>query len=300
MAAIVGRLALSHAPQLIMPPDKWQDLPYHTDHVPHERPELEADLGEEVKAARFQRCADALDVLRRQVDEWSPDAIVVIGDDQHENILNDNMPPFVIYTAEEVDATLRFRYLGAPEESQMTRYAVHSGLAGALVEGLMEEGFDPAWSRETRMKGGLGHAFGRPLHFLTPNADYPIVPLMVNTYFPPAPSPKRCVQLGQALARVVAGYDGAERVVIMGSGGLSHVRIDEELDEAFMKAVTDHDLDYMATMPAGELTEGTSEIRNWIATAATADAPGRIVDYVPCYRTIHGIGCAMGFAVWES
>ena len=185
MAKIVGRLALSHAPQLIMPPDKWQDLPYHTDDVPTERPELEADLGEEVK------------------------------------------PPFVIYTASEVDATLRFRYLGASEEEQMTHYQVHSGLAGALVDGLMDEGFDPAWSRETRMKGGLGHAFGRPLHFLTPNAAYPIVPLMVNTYFPPAPSPKRCVQLGQALARVVAAYDGAERVVVMGSGGLSHVRIDE-------------------------------------------------------------------------
>ena len=26
---------------------------------------------------------------------------------------------------------------------------------------------------------------------------------------------------------------------------------------------------------------------------------GRVIDYVPCYRNADGVGCAMGFAIWE-
>ena len=122
---------------------------------------------------------------------------------------------------------------------------------------------------------------------------------MLNTYYAPAPSPKRCVQLGRAIADAVSAFDGPQRVVVMGSGGLSHIMIDEELDEAFMQALTEHDLDYMAAMDPAQLVAGTSEIRNWIATAASGTTGGTMIDYVPCYRTPRGIGCAMGFAVWE-
>lgn len=302
MAEIVGRVALSHAPQLLMPPERWQDLPFryrNADAPPPERPELAPELEEEVKAAKFQRCHDAMAVIRKQIDDWAPDAIVIIGDDQHENILNDNTPPFVVYIGDEVKATVRFRYLGDDYPAPVTNYRVDSGLARYVVDHLMDHSFDPAWSTETRIEDGLGHAFARPLNFVTPGAAYPIVPFMLNTCFPPASSPKRCVELGKAIAEAVRDYDAAERVVVMASGGLSHTQIDEELDEGFMKALTDHDLDYMAHMPAEELVSGTSEIRNWIVTAATAPKGARMIDYIPCYRSNRGIGCAMGFAVWD-
>ena len=45
------------------------------------------------------------------------------------------------------------------------------------------------------------------------------------------------------------------------------------------------------------LVEGTSEIRDWIVTAA--DRPARIIDYAPLYRTTNGVGCGMGFANWR-
>jgi hypothetical protein len=122
---------------------------------------------------------------------------------------------------------------------------------------------------------------------------------MVNTYYPPAPSAKRCVAFGQALARVVRHLPGDERVVIVGSGGLSHTKIDEKLDEAFIQALEQNDLDYMAAMPADILVEGTSEIRNWIVAAAAANRPGKMIEYQPLYRTATGVGCAMGFAAWE-
>jgi len=83
------------------------------------------------------------------------------------------------------------------------------------------------------------------------------------------------------------------------SGGLSHVRIDEKLDREFIVALEKFDAAYLAGIPSSVLVEGTSELRNWIITAAAAGTRATMVDYIPCYRTIQGIGCAMGFAYWN-
>jgi 3-O-methylgallate 3,4-dioxygenase len=122
---------------------------------------------------------------------------------------------------------------------------------------------------------------------------------MVNTYYPPAPSAKRCVQFGRALANVLRKTSGNQNVVIVASGGLSHTKIDETLDEGFIDALQKNNLDYMTAMRASDLVEGTSEIRNWIVSAAAANRPGTMLDYFPLYRTTTGVGCAMGFAHWD-
>jgi 3-O-methylgallate 3,4-dioxygenase len=163
----------------------------------------------------------------------------------------------------------------------------------------MDEGFDPSYSKQTRYDGGLGHAFARVLKFLSPEANHRVVPIMVNTYYPPAPSAKRCAEFGRALAQVLRQIPGDERVVIVGSGGLSHTKIDEKLDQDFIHSLENNDLDFMAAMPAYLLVEGTSEIRNWIVTAAAANRPGKMIDYQPLYRTSTGVGCAMGFGYWD-
>ena len=107
------------------------------------------------------------------------------------------------------------------------------------------------------------------------------------------------MQLGQYLCQAIEAFPEDRRVVVMGSGGLSHIKIDEDLDRAFIDALERNDLDAMARMDPNELVAGTSEIRNWIATAAAGSTGGRMIDYVPMYRNAKGIGCAMGFAVWE-
>lgn len=163
----------------------------------------------------------------------------------------------------------------------------------------MDEGFDPAYSKRTRYDGGLGHAFARVLKFLSPQANTPVIPVMVNTYYPPAPSAKRCVEFGKALAKVLRRLPDDNRVMIVASGGLSHTTIDEKLDNDFIRALEQNDQIHMAAMRAADLVEGTSEIRNWIVAAAAADRPGKLVDYLPLYRTTTGIGCAMGFAHWD-
>jgi 3-O-methylgallate 3,4-dioxygenase len=298
MANLIGCLAMSHAPQLMLNPDHWGLLnTREKDRLP-EKPELERETAE-VKWAKWNGCMEAIAKLRQKLEAFDPDVLIVVGDDQHENLIDDNMPPFSIYMGEEVEASSSLRYLNQPKSENRTRYRVDAKLAEALTLGLMDEGFDPAYSKRTRYEGGLGHAFARVLKFLMPEPTRRIVPVMVNTYYPPAPSARRCVKFGTALASLVRRFPSDDRVVVIGSGGLSHTKIDEELDQRFIQALQQNNLAYMSTMPASVLIEGTSEIRNWIVTAGAANRSGTLLDYFPLYRTRTGVGCAMGFAYWD-
>ena len=298
MANLIGCLAMSHAPQLMLNPDHWGLLNTREKERLPEKPELERETAE-VKWAKWNGCMEAIAKLRQKLEAFDPDVLIVVGDDQHENLIDDNMPPFSIYMGEEVEASSSLRYLNQPKSENRTRYRVDAKLAEALTLGLMDEGFDPAYSKRTRYEGGLGHAFARVLKFLMPEPTRRVVPVMVNTYYPPAPLARRCVKFGAALASLVRRFPSDDRVVVIGSGGLSHTKIDEELDQRFIQALQQNNLAYMSTMPASVLIEGTSEIRNWIVTAGAANRSGTLLDYFPLYRTRTGVGCAIGFAYWD-
>ena len=78
------------------------------------------------------------------------------------------------------------------------------------------------------------------------------------------------------------------------------VVVDEEIDRRALKALEEQDEETLAHLPVERLQSGTSEIRNWIAVGgAMADKKMETYDYVPCYRSEAGTGCAMAFAAWE-
>jgi 3-O-methylgallate 3,4-dioxygenase len=289
---------MSHAPQLMLDPDHWKLLRMRESEKLPEKPELETET-DEVKWTKWRRCMDAIAILRQKLEALRPNVIVLVGDDQHENILDDNTPPFTIFIGDEAEATTSLRYLNQPNSENRTRYDIDSELAKGLLADMMDNGFDPAYSKMTRYDGGLGHAFARVLKFLVPDASCRVVPIMVNTYFPPAPSAKRCVQFGRALAAAIRRHPGNGRAVIVGSGGLSHTKINEKLDAEFLDFIKRNDLDSMAAMPGSLFVEGTSEILNWIVTASAANRQGKVIDYQPLYRSRTGVGCAMGFAYWN-
>lgn len=129
----------------------------------------------------------------------------------------------------------------------------------------------------------------------------PTVPIMVNTYYPPnQPTPKRCFDLGRAVRAAIETWPNDARVAVIGSGGLSHFVIDEELDQQILKAMQTKDAEVLSALPPRRLNSGTSEVRNWIATAGAVEhLDMTLIDYVPCYRSPAGTGCAMGFAAWR-
>ena len=298
MANLVGCVAMSHAPQLMLDPGNWHLLQNRKAENLPDKPELKSET-DEVKWTKWKGCMSAIEQLRQKVESLRPDVLIVVGDDQHENLVDDNMPPFTIFMGAEAESSISLRYLKQSKSENRTKYNIDAKMAEALINGLMDHGFDPSYSKATRYDGGLGHAFARVLKFLTPKADCRVIPVMVNTYYPPAPSAKRCLLFGQTLARLIREYPSNDRVVLAASGGLSHTKIDEGLDQQFLAALKSNDTAYMSAMPSSLFREGTSEILNWIVIQGAANRNGQVVEYLPLYRTQTGVGCAMGFAYWD-
>ena len=82
--------------------------------------------------------------------------------------------------------------------------------------------------------------------FWPPAPDWPgrIVPIAINVLQHPIPTPLRCYKLGRAVRRSVLSYPEDLKVVIVGTGGLSHQMIgeragfnDEKWDLEFLELI---------------------------------------------------------------
>lgn len=275
-------------------------------------PAVKDQIRPEVLQERAARCTANIERLESDIASAQLDALIVIGDDQHEQFFDDNMPAILVYAGE----TITNNPLNMPEEapgwwrrarsqyhvSEAPReYPVASALARHVVNALMERDFDVSFSKKLSKPHGEGHAFGF-VHqrLMRDDTIVPIVPIALNTYFPPnQPRPRRCYELGRAIAAAVRAYDGPERIGILGSGGLSHFTVDEELDRFLLEAFRTKDAEALRSLSPARLNSGTSEVRNWITVAGACEhLETKWQDYVPCYRSAAGTGCGMGFAVW--
>ena len=147
---------------------------------------------------------------------------------------------------------------------------------------------------------GEGHAFGFVHRRLMNGVAIPVVPVVLNTYYPPnQPSPRRCYRLGQAIREAIEGYAEGLRIGVVASGGLSHFTVDEALDGELIRALREKDATALQTLPREQLNSGNSEIRNWICAAGALEHLDlRWVDYFPGYRTSAGTGTGLCFASW--
>jgi len=331
MAKIVLGMASSHAPQLEMPPENW--LTYaelgrrSNEHwfagKTYTFPELvearkddhfEREVNPEKFQKRWDACQTAIAHLAETLDRVSPDLVVILGDDQHEAFQDDNMPALAIYNGDTVDdapaaagqhrLNLADKTVGKYPPQRMS-HPTESGLGQYLIEALIEQEFDVARSSQLpqgRREGTIGHAFYYVYRRLMNNEVIPNVPILVNTYYPPnTPTAKRSYKFGQALRQAIEAWDSDKKVAIIASGGLSHTVIEEELDERIIDGLKTNDVAKLTDYPDTRFRAGTSEIKNWIilAGAMAGDVlQMNLVDYVPCYRTEAGNGCAMGFAEW--
>jgi 3-O-methylgallate 3,4-dioxygenase len=148
---------------------------------------------------------------------------------------------------------------------------------------------------------GEGHAFGFVHQRIMKDVPIPVVPIFLNTYYPPnQPSPRRCYKLGQAIREAVEGYPQKLRIGVVASGGLSHFTVDEALDGEIIRALREKDASALQELPRQQLNSGSSEIRNWICAAGALEHLDlRWVHYCPGYRTPAGTGTGLCFASWS-
>lgn len=317
MARIILGLGTSHSPQLSIPAEQWSLLRKKDEEDPRldyqgllrrAKPDIEQELPEHKIQARYDACQKAIGILGVVLKQARPDVVVIFGDDQHEQFHDDNMPTFAIYHGKSLPlAKHSGRNPAAWKEAEERGWAETAGpytagadLADHLIQSLVDDEFDVARCNRLREEIGVGHAFAFLYRRLWPGGTVPIVPVMVNTYYPPnQATPKRCYALGQAVRRAIESWNSDLRVAVMASGGLSHMVIDEELDRATIDALANRDREKLWSLPREKLRGGTSEILNWVALAGVVEPMQmKLVDYVPGYRSPAATGCGMAFAYW--
>ena len=275
-------------------------------------PSIKEQIAPKVLEERSARCTANIEKLGTMLADARLDTLIIIGDDQHEQFFDDNMPAMLVYWGDKIANNPLHMDEDAPEFWRKARSQFHAGqttheypvdakLGLHLIEQLIAQGFDVSQSKKLAKEHGEGHAFGFVHVRMMDGHVIPIVPVALNTYFPPnRPRPRRCYELGQAIRAAVKSASGNARVGILASGGLSHFTVDEELDRAVLAACKNNDGEALASIPVEKLNSGSSEIRNWITVAGAAGHLKNVwQEYIPCYRSAAGTGCGMGFALWK-
>ena len=297
-------LAVSHAPSMFRSLEHWPLI--HrvlTDGVPQPR-EIEKETPA-VLQSYIDRINLGFEALKKQLEAFKPDVLLVVGDDQGEVFTEANMPTYALFTCAEVHGSINIGLIGEPEEENHVTLRCAADLALHLLGALKREGFDVSESKELkplgRPKRGLGHAFTRPVVKVTPQLNVPVIPLHVNCYFAPMPSARQCYEFGLTIAQALK--DRPERVAIMASGGLSHDPrgpragwIDTSLDRWVLEQLRSGNAErlcHLFEFDSDTLRSGTGEIRSWIVVAgACGGTRAAIVDYIPAHHAVTGLGFA--------
>lgn len=323
MAEIVGVIYTSHGGFTTIPSEHWAARrgrrSYRTD-VPVES-QVEMD-------EKWARTLGGIAALRHKLAELEPDVLVIFGDDQEECFDFNNHPSLAVYVGSEfkgkAPGSVPFDQRGqfTPE---LTSAPGHPALATHVLTGLLAADFDPAFMLDLpKPDVGMCHAIMNPLGFFT-DFQIPTVPVLINAYYAPQISARRCYRLGNAVRQIIESFPDALRVVVIGSGGLWHTPgqpdsyLDERFDRQGLAYLAEGNIaawaDYFdayevaaedASQEIGEARNGVSGLPSpggpqfgtretlcWIAAAAVADGqPTEIVDYVPIFASPVGNGFA--------
>jgi hypothetical protein len=337
MAEINLGLWSTHGPILNTTPEEWMLRVVNDKRIPHWfRGEkysfedlIELRRGEnfaekitlEERTLNHARCQEGIAKLAETWKAVKPDVAVIMGNDQRELVLPSLQPMFTIYhgdtfwqkslpasRSEKLPIGIKeSEWAYRPEEEQ--EWPGLPDLANEVLAKSLDAGFDFAASdacpdmAEDHHHIGTPHAFSWIIRRVMEDLAVPILPIITNTFFPPnQPTAKRCFEMGEFVGKCIREWDSDLKVAVIGSGGMSHFTIDENLDNGFMQALASRDKDFLTSIPQNILMQGTSEMRNWIAAAGAlfdSDLKGDTIDYIPCYRSEAGTGTAQGFVVWE-
>lgn len=216
---------------------------------------------------------DGFDRLRAEVAELAPDVIVAVSSEHITNFLADDAPGFAVSIAPDNPTQPEF---GLPDR----RVPGNADFAKGLVDFAADNGF-PLDGRDELY---LDHGTNLPLNFLRPEYDIAVVPIIVNTVWSPFPSTAAAHDLGSLLVRFVDENYSHQRVLLLGTGGISHWvgnrrhgDMNVEFDKWFidlllqqkdgsLRAISDEDIE-----PGGD---GGHEIRTWITMSGAAHEAG--------------------------
>ena len=207
--------------------------------------------------AEIERVHAGYRLVAARAAEHEVDALCIVALDHLHNHFLNLVPQFTVFTGSPVVAQFN---------AVRVECAADVGLANGLIDSLLDQDFDPAFSQSEV----LDHSFFIPLHDMAPIlGPTPVIPIVINAYVPPQPSIDRCFRLGRAIARWATGR--GQRVGIVATGGMSHYPGTDQFHHPNVTA--DHDvLEWLAagdvarlvSLDAGSLDRmGMVEMRTW-------------------------------------
>jgi len=159
---------------------------------------------------------DGFPPVRAWLAETRPDVAVCFYNDHGLNFFLDKMPTFAVGAAHE--------YRNEDEGWGLPVFKPfqgHPALSWHVIEQLVADEFDITTCQSML----VDHALSIPFELAYPDAAaWPVrlVPIAINTVQHPLPSARRCLALGRSVHRALQGWQGDERIVVIGTGGLSH------------------------------------------------------------------------------
>jgi protocatechuate 4,5-dioxygenase beta chain len=250
MARIIGGVATTHVPSIgkAIADKKYQD-PY------------------------WKPFFSGFDYVHGWLAREKPDVAVVFYNDHGLNFFLDKLPTFAVGAASE--------YRNEDEGWGIpVSHAVEGipDLSWHLINALVEDEFDVTMCQDML----VDHAVTIPFALMWPGEIAPgkqwpvkIVPVEINTVQHPLPSLRRCLNLGRAIGRALETYPHDLKVMVVGTGGLSHQLdgtragfINKEFDRLCMDTLAG-DPDALTRYTIPELVELAGaqgvEFLNWMA-----------------------------------
>ena len=239
---------------------------FSTSHIPSIGNAIERNLFQDPYWKPF---FDGFPPIREWIADVKPDVAVVIYNDHGLNFFLDKLPTFAIGAAPQ--------YTNKDEGWGLQPVAPFKGdapFSWHIAEKLVEQEFDICTCQEMY----VDHAFAVPMSLFWPDrskSQPKTVPVHINTVQHPLPSPKRCYAFGQSIGRAIESYPSDQKVVVIGTGGLSHQLdgtragfINKEFDEMCMEKIVD-DPEALTKFSIHDIVELAgaqgAELINWIA-----------------------------------
>lgn len=152
------------------------------------------------------------------LEENRPDVVINIYNDHGLGFFLDRMPTFAIGAAHEYQN--EDEGWGIPKLDPFPGYPE---LSWHIIESMVADEFDITSCQELP----VDHGFTVPMQLFWPGAPHhphmpKAVPISANTVQHPIPTLKRALDFGRALHKALLSWPGDDKIVVLGTGGLSH------------------------------------------------------------------------------
>jgi protocatechuate 4,5-dioxygenase beta chain len=246
----------------------------------------------------WKRVFSGFEKTKAWMAETKPDVVIGIYNDHASAFSVEIIPTFALGTAAEFPPADEG---WGPRPVPVVKG--HPELASHIATSAILDGFDLTIVNKMEVDHGLtvplNLAFGSPSAW-----PCPVIPLAVNVVLYPPPTGKRCFDLGRAIRKAVASYPEDRRVVVFGTGGMSHQisgpragLINSKFDKSFLDRLTKDPkglaamphLEYMREAGAegielvmwhvmrGALDENVKEVYRFYTVPASNTAVGHII-----------------------